>query len=108
MSLMVKIAVMGETESVKGFAAAGIDIFLCDRDGEAEAVFRRINSADYGIIYVTERFAPLLEREIEIINRRPGVSVVLIPGAAGSVGAGAASLSDAVEKAVGSDIAFNI
>lgn len=107
MSFMVKIAVMGETESVKGFAAAGLDIFPCDRDADAKTLFSKISSADYGIIYVTERFAPLLERKIESINRRPGVSVVLIPGAAGSAGLGAASLRAAVEKAVGSDITFN-
>ncbi len=29
---MVKIAVLGDTESIKGFAAVGLDIYPCDSD----------------------------------------------------------------------------
>ena len=34
---MVKIAVLGDTESIKGFAAVGLDIYPCDADAESAA-----------------------------------------------------------------------
>lgn len=104
---MVKIAVMGDTESIKGFAALGLEIYPCDNDDGADDLFRKITAADYGIVYVTERLALLLKKDIERLNSRQGISVVPIPGVSGNNGYGTASLKTAVEKAVGSDIIFN-
>ena len=107
MSYMVKIAVFGERESIKGFAAVGLDIFPCDRDEDAAGLFKNVVDAGYGVIYITEHFASLLTREIEKTDTRLTPSVVPIPGALGNTGIGVARLKSAVEKAVGSDIVFN-
>ncbi len=107
MSFMVKIAVLGDTESIKGFAAVGLDIYPCDRDSEAEEIFKKTVAAGYGVIYVTERIVPYLTREIAKINKQLSPSVVPIPGVSGNNGSGTAALKAAVEKAVGSDIIFN-
>lgn len=107
MSCMVKIAVLGDTESIKGFAAVGLDIFPCDRDGDADELFSKIVGAGYGVIFITERLVPLLDRQLAKINRQLMPSVVPIPGVSGNNGAGTAALKAAVEKAVGSDIIFN-
>ncbi|MEE1238851.1 MAG: V-type ATP synthase subunit F [Acutalibacteraceae bacterium] len=104
---MVKIAVLGDTESIKGFAAVGLDIYHCDKDGEAEQMFLKIVTAGYGIIYVTERLVPILKRQIEKTDKMLTPSVVPIIGVSGNNGAGTAALKAAVEKAVGSDIIFN-
>ena len=101
---MVKIAVLGDTESIKGFAAVGLDIYPCDNDTESAAEFKKIVNADYGVIFVTERLVPFLQKEIEKVNRQLSPSVVPISGNNGS---GVAALKSAVEKAVGSDIIFN-
>ena len=63
---MVKIAILGDTESIKGFAAVGLDIYPCDTDTESAAEFKKIVNADYGVIFVTERLVPFLQKEIEI------------------------------------------
>lgn len=107
MSFMVKIAVLGDTESIKGFAAVGLDIYPCDKDADAEHIFSKIVSAGYGIIYVTERLVPLLKRQIDKTDKQLTPSVVPIIGVSGNNGAGTAALKAAVEKAVGSDIIFN-
>lgn len=107
MNYMVKLAVFGERESIKGFAAVGLDIFPCDRDEDAPAQFKKIVDAGYGVIYITEHFASLLTREIEKTDGQLTPSVVPIPGASGNTGIGVARLKAAVEKAVGSDIVFN-
>ena len=104
---MVKLAVLGERESIKGFAAIGLDIFPCDSADEATALFKKISEAGYGVIYITEQYASVLSREIEKTDSRLTPSVVPIPGAVGNIGIGVSRLKQAVEKAVGSDIVFN-
>ena len=104
---MVKIAVLGDTESIKGFAAVGLDIYPCDNDTESTAEFKKIVNAGYGVIFVTERLVPFLQKEIEKVNRQLSPSVVPITGVSGNNGSGVAALKGAVEKAVGSDIIFN-
>ena len=104
---MVKIAVLGDTESIKGFAAVGLEIFPCDKEEEASAVFKKIVDSGYGVIYITEHLASLLQREIEKTDKRLTPSVVPIVGAVGNNGLGIMRLKATVEKAVGSDIIFN-
>lgn len=107
MSFMIKIAVIGDTESIKGFASVGLDIFPCDREDEASALFKKIENAGYGVIYITEQLAELLKKEIEKTDKQLSPSVVPIPGVSRNNGIGTALLKAAVEKAVGSDIIFN-
>lgn len=107
MSFMVKIAVLGDTESIKGFAAVGLDIYPCDRDADAEELFSKIVTAGYGVIYLTERLVPILKRQIDKTDKQLTPSVVPIIGVSGNNGAGTDALKAAVEKAVGSDIIFN-
>ena len=104
---MVKIAVLGDTASVKGFAAVGLEIYPCDHEADAEAEFAKILNADYGIVYVTERLVPYLQKQIAKTDKQLSPSVVPIPGVSGNNGTGTAALKAAVEKAVGSDIIFN-
>ena len=45
---------MGDTESIKGFAALGLDIFPCDREEEAAPLFRRLTAGgEYGVVFWT-------------------------------------------------------
>lgn len=107
MNFMVKIAVIGDTESIKGFAAVGLDIFPCDDENGAPEKFKRIVDSGYGVIYVTERLASILTKEIAAADSKLTPAVVPIPGVLGNTGIGTARLKSAVEKAVGSDIIFN-
>ncbi len=104
---MVKIAVMGDAESIKGFAAVGLETFTCEDDEKAAETLKSIENAGYGIIYITERLATVLKKEIQKLDKRLMPSVVAIPGVSGNTGIGTELLKEAVEKAVGSDIIFN-
>ena len=49
------IAVIGDAETVKGFAAVGLDIFPCDDFEHAAKLLRNLTDGDrYAIIYLTE------------------------------------------------------
>ena len=104
---MDKIAVMGDLESVQGFAALGLDIYPYDGAEEAAAVFRRLAGGEYGIIFLTEEAYALLERDIRRLEETLTPAVIPIPGVRGNTGIGRRLLSEAVERAVGSDIQFS-
>lgn len=99
---------MGDTESVKGFAAVGLDIFPCDDPSQAASVFRRItNAADpYGVIYITEETAEILQKEIAAFDEQMTPAIIPIPGVKGNTGVGVRRVRQSVERAVGSDIIF--
>ena len=61
---MYKIAVLGERESVMGFAALGLAVFPVESAEEAAEAFHRLTrqSDAYAIIYVTETYAAALQR----------------------------------------------
>ncbi len=105
---MVKnIAVIGDSESIKGFGAVGIDMFICDEPLESGNLFKRIaETEDYAIIYMTEELFELSSRERAKFAEKIIPAVIPIPSAQGSSGTGRKRLSKFVEQAVGSDILF--
>ena len=103
---MLRVAVLGDTESIQGFAAIGLDIFPCDDPGLAPGLFHRLCGGEYGVVYITEELAALLEKEIKKQEEAMVPAVIPIPGVKGNTGLGIRRLSQSVEKAVGADIIF--
>ena len=104
---MSRIAVIGDRESVYGFAALGLDCYFTSNTEDDSALFKKLcQSQSYGVIYITEAAAAELEREIEKVKSQPAPAVILIPGVSGNTGEGLRAVKASVEKAVGSDI-FN-
>ena len=52
-----RLAVMGDRESIQGFAAVGLDTFPCEAPDEAAKLFRRLCAGNYGVVYLTEETA---------------------------------------------------
>ncbi len=107
MRFMVKLAVIGDSESIKGFACLGLDIFVCENDADADDVFKEVLGRGYGVIFITEHLAEVTYKQIQKTDTMHSVSVVPIPAVNYNNGIGISRLSAAVEKAVGSDIIFN-
>ena len=103
---MVKIAFLGDRESIKGFAAVGINIFPCENAEEAEARLKELCSGEYGIIYITEEYAALLSEDIAKFDEKMLPAIIPVPGVKNNNGIGINRLRASVEKAVGSDIIF--
>ncbi|HEY8420073.1 MAG TPA: V-type ATP synthase subunit F [Clostridia bacterium] len=101
---MYKIAVIGDKDSIAGFAALGMRIFPANDGNEAKELLRKLSSSDYAIIYITEELAEHIPDEIEKYKEMFSPAVILIPGILGGTGMGLASISSMVEKAVGVDI----
>lgn len=103
---MYKIAVLGDYDSIFGFAALGLDTFAVQTREEAAEKLHQLAQGGYGIIYITEKLAAELTHEIEKYQEQVTPAIIQIPGIAGNTGAGVAGVKKSVEQAVGSDIIF--
>ena len=103
---MYKIAVLGEYDSIFGFAALGLDTFPVDHPEEGKRLLRTLDNGLYGVIYITESLAALLSADIEKLQKNTLPAIILIPGVSENTGKGIEQVKDSVKKAVGSDILF--
>ena len=101
---MYKVAVVGDYDSIYGFAALGLETFPVS--DVKETVFLELASGSYAVIYITEAAAAGIETAIDRYREQPLPSVILIPGISGNTGKGVESVKHSVEQAVGSDILF--
>lgn len=105
---MYKVAVLGDRDSIYGFASLGLDIFPTDTlDEEPSKLLRRLAEGEYAIIYMTESMAATIPEELERYNNSITPAIIVIPGIKGNTGMGIAMVKKSVERAVGSDIIFN-
>ena len=103
---MYKIAVIGDYDSIYGFAALGLDIFPVSEPEEAKSKFQQLAGGTYAVTYLTAALAEQLEQEIEKYREEILPAIIQIPGVSGNTGAGILEVKKSVEKAVGSDILF--
>ena len=105
---MIRIAVLGDIDSIKGFGAVGLDVFPCTDQQSAHDSFKKITgSGNYGVLFITEEFAALLRKEISAFDGEFSPAIIPIPGAGGTSGYARAAMKANMEKAVGADILMN-
>ncbi len=104
---MYKIAVMGDYDSIYGFAAVGLDTFSVSEVHEAEKQLHQLAAADYAVIYITEDWAQKLSHAIDKYKEQMLPVIIQIPGVSGNTGEGVENVKKFVEQAVGSDILFS-
>ncbi len=103
---MYKIAVLGDWDSIFGFATLGLDTFPVSDIDKAAKKLHELAEEHYAVIFVTEALAAKIDRHIQRYASARLPAIILIPGASGNTGAGLAAVKRSVEQAVGSDIIF--
>ena len=101
-----KIAVIGDYDSIYGFASLGLSTFPVDNIEDASRTLRTLASSGYGIIYITEELAAQVTKVIDKYKESMTPAIIQIPGVKGNTGDGIKSVRRSVEQAVGSDILF--
>lgn len=104
---MYKIAVMGDYDSIYGFATLGFDTISVTDPDSAENKLQQLAEGGYGIIYITESLAAEICKTIEKYKEKMLPAIIQIPGVSGNTGAGVSNVKKSVEQAVGSDILFS-
>lgn len=103
---MYNVAVIGDRDSIYGFAALGLDTFPTADAEDGARILKKLCAGGYAVIYITESLAANLEDEIDRYREMPLPAIILIPGISGNTGRGMMSVKKSVEQAVGSDIIF--
>ena len=103
---MYKIAVMGDRDSVYGFAALGLDTYSIDDPVAAGKKLKELAGGNYAIIYMTEALFEALSEVVDRYREAPLPAIIPSPGVIGNTGIGEALVKKSVEQAVGSDILF--
>ncbi len=101
---MYKVAVIGDKDSIYGFASIGLEICPCDDPVKAGKELHRMAETGYGVIFITEQLASQMETELARYQGLPLPAIIPIPGVDGNTGLGMKRVSQSVEQAVGSDI----
>ena len=101
---MYRAAVMGDQDSIYGFAAIGLDIYPVEDPERAGRQLRSLAEGGYAVIYVTEALAEHIKEEMEFYHEKKLPAILPIPGATGNTGLGMAQVKKYVVQAVGSDI----
>ncbi|MDY5577858.1 MAG: V-type ATP synthase subunit F [Lachnospiraceae bacterium] len=104
---MYKIAVLGDYDSIYGFATIGLDTFPVSDSESAARQLHNLAENDYSVIYVTEELAARIATDIEKYSNSVLPAIIQIPGVYGNTGAGVNNVKKTVEQAVGSDILFS-
>ncbi|MBP3234145.1 MAG: V-type ATP synthase subunit F [Eubacterium sp.] len=101
-----KIAVIGDYDSIYGFASLGLSTFPVEEEEEAVRILKNLANSGYGIIYITEELAKITSRQIDKYREVMTPAIIQIPGVKGNTGDGIKAVRRSVEQAVGSDILF--
>lgn len=101
---MYKIAVIGDRDSIYGFATLGLETFPVLNAGEGARELKRLAADDYAIIYITEQLQSQIMDTVSQYNDMRLPAIIPIPGVSGNTGQGLANISKLVERAVGTDI----
>ena len=104
---MYKIAVLGDRDSIYGFAALGLEIFPAEDEKTGAKLLHKLAGENYAVIYITEALASKIGEDIDKYRFSNLPAIILIPGVSGNTGEGINAVRRSVEKAVGSDIIFN-
>ncbi len=103
---MYRIAVLGDYDSIYGFATLGLETFPVENAEAGASILKRLAEDGYAVIYITENLAKQLDKEISKYKTTIRPAIILIPGVSGNDGAGISGVKKSVEQAVGSDILF--
>jgi V/A-type H+-transporting ATPase subunit F len=103
--MMNKIGVVGDSDSILGFKALGIDVYPAAGDDVTKTI-NRLATGGYAIIFVTEQAAEAAAEMIDRYKTSPFPAIIPIPGNRGTTGFGLKGIRANVEKAIGADILF--
>lgn len=98
----MRICVIGDYDSICGFAALGMDIFETEDREEIKSLLENSKARDYAVVLITENAA---KEVMDVIDKYRSVglpAIIPIPSVTGSYDIGMNDLKKAVEKAVGS------
>ena len=101
------VGAVGEREVIGAFRAIGMRAVPAETDTEVAQAVHHLVSDGVRVIFITEQAARAGAETFEKYKTDPAVTLIPIPGSAGSDGLGMRRMHANVEKAIGADILFD-
>jgi V/A-type H+-transporting ATPase subunit F len=103
------MAAMGSYDSVLPFQAIGVEAVVVNAENRDSVphIMSKMARDQYAVLFMEESLYADFSEDVDKINETENLSVIPIPGQAGSLGVGIASIRSSAERAVGMDI-FNV
>ena len=102
---MHKIKFIAPKYLISPLALLGIETYPSENETEAKAQLETIaEKKEPALIFITERLATYLKEEIDKLNRKADINVVLIPDNRGSSGVAADEINKLVKNSIGAEV----
>lgn len=95
---MLKMAIIGDANSILAFSSVGASTFEAQNQAQAEEALSKIVAEKFALVLITENLQPLLQR---MLNDNPSLVYLFIPPIREATGAGARIMEEIVQKTVG-------
>jgi V/A-type H+-transporting ATPase subunit F len=103
----LKMAAVGDYESILPFQAVGIDPYVAGQDDateDLETLLRQLLREQYAVVFLVDNLFTANQEFIRELNEGYPISILPVPGVHGSTGIGVEAIRESVERAVGMDI----
>ena len=104
--MALKIAAIGDRESVLGMSVLGVRPCPVAEPREVPALLERLLREDYRVIFVTEEFAAAWRHEIAEHMEKTEASILMVPSRKGSSGRGLELVREMGIRALGADVLY--
>jgi V/A-type H+-transporting ATPase subunit F len=102
---MHKIKLIAPKYLIDPLAILGIETFAAESEAEAKkALGRATAKKEPALIFISERLAVDLQPEMEKLNRKADINVVMIPDNRGSTGLAASQIDKLVRNSIGAEV----
>lgn len=102
---MYKIKIIAPKYLASPLALLGIESLPADSEAEAKtALDRAAGKKEPALILITERLAVDLMQEINKLNQKPELNIVLIPDNQGSTGLASNQIQQLVKNSIGAEV----
>ena len=98
------IAFVGDKESISGFKAFGVEIYIVEDYARSHEVFEEVIKHEHKLIFITEDLADHLEEEINKYFSQAYPIISIFPGLKESESSGEERILKIIEQTIGSNI----
>jgi len=104
-SITYFIAMIGDSSTVRGFAAGGVHAYPAATSEQALTTLRELMAGGrYAIVFITEALAEPILDTISRLRTGTVPAVIIVPDQSGARGIGFEKIRLAVERAIGIDL----
>lgn len=99
-----EVAILGDEAIVSAWRLLGLDVYSIIDEVNPKVNWEAVLKGDYKIIYILDKWAGLLKREIDSLAESPWPVVVVVPGPSGATTFFEEIFKGISLRAVGTDI----